>query len=234
MPPRHPTLWAVVPVKEIGRSKQRLSGALFADERERLVRAMLRDVLSALRDSPALADVLVITRDAEVEALAKECGAQVIAERGADDLNAALRQAAAHLVEVGAPGLLVVPADVPAVRPDDIAALAGEHDGRRAVTLVADRRGVGTNALAASPPNVCPFLFGEDSFERHLHAARAAGIVPRVLETHGLRYDVDTESDLDEIARQSPGSETSELLRRFGRVVAPRRSNEITATEEHC
>src|SRR6185436_7597043 len=88
MPPRHPTLWAVVPVKEIARSKQRLSGALFQDERERLVRAMLRDVLGALRASSGLADVLVITRDAEVGALAKECGAQVLAERGADDLNA--------------------------------------------------------------------------------------------------------------------------------------------------
>jgi 2-phospho-L-lactate guanylyltransferase len=223
-----------VPVKEIARSKQRLSGALFQDERERLVRAMLRDVLYALRASSDLADVLVITRDAEVGALAKDCGAQVLAERGAGDLNAALRQAASHLVEMGAPGLLVVPADVPAVRADEIGALAEEHGRGRAVTLVADRRGVGTNALAASPPDVCPFLFGEDSFTRHLEAARAAGIEPKVLEARGLRYDVDVESDLDEIAVQSPGSETSDLLRRFGRVVAPRRGNEITATEERC
>jgi 2-phospho-L-lactate/phosphoenolpyruvate guanylyltransferase len=234
MPPRHPNLWAVVPVKEIARSKQRLSGALFADERERLVRAMLRDVLSALRGSTSLGDVLVITLDAEVGAIARECGAQVLAERGGGDLNAALRQAAIHLVGAGAPGLLVVPADVPAVRPEDIAALAAQHGAGRAVTLVPDRRGVGTNALAASPPDVCQFLFGEDSFERHLQAARDIGIEPRVIETHGLRYDVDTESDLDEIAMQCPGSETSELLRRFGRVVAPRRANEIVASEERC
>ena len=113
------------------RSKQRLSGALFQDERERLVRAMLRDVLGALRASSGLADVLVITRDAEVGALAKECGAQVLAERGDDDLNAALRQAAAHLVEAGAPGLLVVPADVPAVTPAELSALADEHGAGR-------------------------------------------------------------------------------------------------------
>ena len=66
-----------------------------------------------------------------------------------------------------------------------------------------------------------------------MEAARAAGIEPKVLETGGLRYDVDVESDLDEIAMQSPGTVTSDLLRRFGRVVAPRRSNEITAPEEH-
>jgi 2-phospho-L-lactate guanylyltransferase len=234
MPPRHPTLWAVVPVKEIARSKQRLSGALFQDERERLVRAMLRDVLSALRASSGLADVLVITRDAEVGALAKENGAQVLAERGADDLNAALRQAAAHLVEVGAPGLLVVPADVPAVTPGELSALAEEHGSGRAVTLVADRRRLGTNALAASPPDLCPFLFGEESFERHMQAARNAGVEPKTMYVHGLRYDVDVESDLDEIARQCPGAETSDLLRRFGRVVAPRRGNEIAAAEERC
>jgi 2-phospho-L-lactate guanylyltransferase len=232
MPPRHPTLWAVVPVKEIARSKQRLSGALFQDERERLVRAMLRDVLGALRGSSGLADVLVITRDAEVGALAKECGAQVLAERGGDDLNAALRQAAAHLVEVGAPGLLVVPADVPAVTAAELSALAEEHGAGRAITLVADRRGIGTNALAASPPDVCPFLFGEESFERHVQAARSAGIEPKVMDARGLRYDVDVENDLDEIAMQSPGPETSDLLRRFGRVVAPARQNELAPTEE--
>ena len=232
MPPRHPTLWAVVPVKEIARSKQRLSAALFQDERERLVRAMLRDVLCALRASSGLADVLVITRDAEVGDLAKECGAQVLAERGTGDLNAALRQAAAHLIAVGAPGLLVVPADVPAVRPDEIAHLASEHGTGRAITVVADRRGVGTNALAASPPDLCPFLFGEGSFERHVAAARAAGVEPKVLDAHGLRWDVDVENDLDEIAMQSPGPETSDLLRQFGRVVAPARRNQLAASEE--
>ena len=232
MPPRHPTLWAVVPVKEISRSKQRLSGALFQDEREQLVRAMLRDVLSALRSSPALGDVMVITCDAEAGAIARESGAQVIAERATGDLNAALRQAAAHLVEAGAPGLLVVPADVPAVRSEDILALADQHGTGRAVTLVADRRGIGTNALAATPANVCPFLFGDDSFARHIQAARDAGIEPKVIETRGLRYDVDIESDLDEIAMQCPGTETTDLLRQFGRVVAPRRGNELAATEE--
>lgn len=232
MSARQASLWAVVPVKEISRSKQRLNAALFSDERERLVRAMLRDVLCALRAASGLADVLVITRDAEVGALAKECGAQVLAERGAGDLNAALRQAAAHLNAAGAPGLLVVPADIPAVRPHDISRLAEEHGSSRAITLVADRRGVGTNALAASPPDVCPFLFGDESFERHIAAAREAGIEPRIFEARSLRFDVDVESDLDEIAMQSPGPETSDLLRRFGRVVAPARGNELARSEE--
>ena len=232
MTERNASLWAVVPVKEIARSKQRLNAALFSDERERLVRAMLRDVLIALRSATGLGDVLVITRDAEVGALARDCGAQVLAERGAGDLNAALRQAAAHLVAAGAPGLLVVPADVPAVRAADIADITREHGKSPAVTLVPDRRGVGTNAMAASPPNACPFLFGEESFSRHLEAARAAGIEPTVVHAHGLRYDVDIENDLDEIAMQSPGPETSDLLRRFGRVVAPARRNEIASSEE--
>ena len=232
MTERRASLWAVVPVKEIGRSKQRLSSALFSDERERLVRAMLRDVLCALRAASGLADVLVVTRDADVGALAREIGAEVLAERGPGDLNAALRQAAAHLIAAGAPGLLVVPADVPAVRSDEISELAREHGASPAITLVSDRRGVGTNALAASPPDLCPFLFGEESFERHLAAARAAGVEPKVLDSHGLRWDVDVENDLDAIAMQSPGPETSDLLRRFGRVVAPARQNELAASEE--
>ena len=48
-----------------------------------------------------------------------------------------------------------------------------------------------------------------------------------MIDARGLRYDVDVENDLDEIAMQSPGPETSDLLRRFGRVVAPARQNEL-------
>ena len=126
----------------------------------------------------------------------------------------------------------MVPADVPAVTAGELSALAEEHGAGRAITLVADRRGVGTNALAATPPDLCPFLFGEESFERHLQAARNAGVEPKVMDVRGLRYDVDVENDLDEIAMQSPGPETSDLLRRFGRVVAPARQNELAPSEE--
>ncbi len=217
-----PSLWAVVPVKELWRSKQRLNDVLFADERERLVRTMLHDVLDALMSAGVLVDVLVVTRDATLGEFARARGAEILAEEEGGDLNAALAHAADHLSEMGAPGMLVVPGDVPALTTDEVRELAQAHGPSPAVTLVADRHGQGTNALAASPPDICPFLFGEGSFDKHLAAAAEVGAELQVLDLPGLRHDVDTETDLDDLAYMAPGLETGELLRSLGRVVVPR------------
>ncbi|MDX1384859.1 MAG: NTP transferase domain-containing protein, partial [Thermoanaerobaculia bacterium] len=136
------SLWAVVPAKEIWRSKQRLSEALFADERERLVRAMLQDVLRVLVASP-VTDVVVVTRDGELGDFAREWGAEIVAEEGRG-LNAALGTVAAHLTRVGAGGILIVPGDVPAVSEREIATLVEAHGEAPAVTIVPDRRRRGT------------------------------------------------------------------------------------------
>ena len=42
-------LWALVPLKRLARSKQRLGAVLDAEERKGLVLAMARDVLTVLR-----------------------------------------------------------------------------------------------------------------------------------------------------------------------------------------
>ena len=220
MPLSRSSLWAVVPVKEIWHSKQRLSDVLFADERERLVRAMLRDVLNVLMAAP-VADVIVVTRDGGLGDFAREWGAEIVAEEEEGDLNAALAIAAAHLVRTGAGGMLVVPGDVPAVTVTEIATLVESHGTAPAVTIVPDRRGQGTNALAASPPDLLPFLFGEGSFDRHVAAAQTLGLDARVLELGGLQIDIDVEADLDDLAQRVPGAATADVLRSLGRVVAP-------------
>ena len=44
-----PALWVLVPLKNLGRAKERLSGALAALARRELVEAMARDVIEALQ-----------------------------------------------------------------------------------------------------------------------------------------------------------------------------------------
>ena len=44
-------VWVAVPLKRMDRGKERLSDLLSANERRRLVEAMARDVLQALRPS---------------------------------------------------------------------------------------------------------------------------------------------------------------------------------------
>ena len=81
-------MWAVVPVKRFDLAKGRLADSLHADERRRLARAMLEDVLEALTNTAEVDRVLVVTREPEVATLATSAGADTIAETG-EGLNAA-------------------------------------------------------------------------------------------------------------------------------------------------
>ena len=54
---------AILPVKSFASAKQRLAGALGAEARQALARAMFTDVLGALGRVPELDEVVVVTAD---------------------------------------------------------------------------------------------------------------------------------------------------------------------------
>jgi 2-phospho-L-lactate/phosphoenolpyruvate guanylyltransferase len=189
-------LWVVMPVKDLPDAKQRLASILNAKEREELFRAMLQDVLSALVASAELAGILLITRDPEARRLAKHYGARVLLEEENRGHTAASSLGARTLAREGIPGMVQLPADIPLVTPDDIAALLHAHGEAPAVTLAPSRDERGSNAVACSPPDLLPLRFGDDSFLPHVLRARALGIEPQIVRRPGLALDVDTPDDL--------------------------------------
>jgi 2-phospho-L-lactate guanylyltransferase len=186
----------VVPVKNMGKAKQRLAGVLGARERRALFGAMLEDVLGALAASDGLAGILTVTRDPEARRLAARYGARVLVEAENRGHTCAVSLAAHALAQEGALGMLQLPADIPLVRPEHVAALLQAHGPAPAVTLAPSRDRRGSNAVACSPPDLLPLRFGADSFLPHLQRARALGIQPQILARPGLALDVDTPDDL--------------------------------------
>jgi 2-phospho-L-lactate guanylyltransferase len=175
---------ALLPVKAIGEAKQRLAAVLPAPLRARLALAMAEDVLAALAATPGLAGVAVVTVDAGAAALA------------------AVVAGARRLAAEGATGVLALPLDVPCVTPAEIAAVLAAHGPAPAFTIVPSHDRMGSNAVLASPPGCVKLRFGEDSFGPHLAAARAAGLVPRIVEAPGLALDIDTRADLAALLRR--------------------------------
>jgi coenzyme F420-0:L-glutamate ligase/coenzyme F420-1:gamma-L-glutamate ligase len=94
--------------------------------------------------------------------------------------------------------LLVFPADLPLLRAPDVEAILEEAEGAEGpvVVISPDTRGTGTNALLLRPPDALPFLFGPNSFQAHLNAAREREIPVRVCERAHLAFDIDTADDL--------------------------------------
>jgi 2-phospho-L-lactate guanylyltransferase len=185
-----------MPVKDLPAAKQRLAGVLCAKERHALFRAILQDVLGALAASTGLAGILLVTRDPEARRLATRYGARVLLEEGNRGHTAATSLGARTLAQEGVAGMLQVPADIPLVTPEDIAALLRAHGEAPAVTLSPSRDERGTNAVACSPADVMPLRFGGDSFSGHLRRAREQGIEPQIVRRPGLALDLDTPDDL--------------------------------------
>ncbi|MCM0678273.1 2-phospho-L-lactate guanylyltransferase, partial [Micromonospora phytophila] len=86
-----PRWTVVVPVKPLAAAKSRLRGALPAVPHEVLALALAADTVRAVRACPAVAEVLVVTDDDRVAAVARRAGARVLPDAPDAGLNAAFR-----------------------------------------------------------------------------------------------------------------------------------------------
>jgi 2-phospho-L-lactate/phosphoenolpyruvate guanylyltransferase len=128
--------------------------------------------------------------------LAARYGARVLVEQENLGHTAASSLGARTLAQERVGGMAQVPADLPLLSPDDIAALLRVHGQAPAVTLSPARDERGTNALVCSPPDLLPLRFGADSFFPHVRCARSLGIEPQIVGRPGLALDIDTPDDL--------------------------------------
>ena len=145
------TVWAIVPVKPLRRGKSRLAEVLSQEERTDLNRRLLSHTLDTLTAIPEIEHVLVISRDQSALALARDHGARTVQENGAPQLNVALARATIVAKNYATRGVLVVPADLPLITPEDVRAMIDRAQAAPVVVVAPDRKRTGTNALLVCP-----------------------------------------------------------------------------------
>lgn len=209
------TTWAIIPVKPLRYGKSRLADILSPDERAELTTQMLHHMLQTLEEVPEIYRTLVISRDPSALKLARQYGAFTYGEGDKQDLNLALTRAAQIAAARDASGLLILPADLPLVTPEDVRMMLagvtptfspvrktsqggnghlGYHLSRN-VAICPDKNEDGTNALYVSPPVGFRFNYGAGSFQRHMREAERLGIPVRIVHAPGLKFDLDTKQD---------------------------------------
>jgi 2-phospho-L-lactate guanylyltransferase len=189
----------IVPVKSLARAKSRLARFLSQSQRETLVLDMLSHVLYVLQTSDQVEQIAVVSADKRVLEQAKIWGAKPVREEQPGH-NPALHAAALRALSEGATALLTISADLPLLTKADIHAMI-EQAAQFDVVLAPSRDGSGTNALLARPPLAIPYLFGVNSLERHLRAARHRGLRSVLYQSCGLALDIDTIEDVQELSR---------------------------------
>jgi 2-phospho-L-lactate guanylyltransferase len=195
------TLWAIVPVKPLRRGKSRLSGMLTEDERTVLNQDLLEHTLKILTGLKELEQVLVVSRDPHALTIARNHGAKTVLEDGQPHLNTALARATVMAQVHSIRGILVLPADLPLLTPDDVLALIDRAAKPPVVVIAPDRHGKGTNALLMVPAGQIEYDFGEGSFQRHCERAKNSGARLEIVELPSLGLDLDLPEDLQLIRK---------------------------------
>jgi FO synthase len=199
-------LCALVPVKSLARSKQRLKDCL-GEDRGNLTIAMLLDVLAALNSSLHVAQVVVVTADPRVAGIAADLGAVVLDEVGSNGQSSgmieAIEQGVAFIRRSGWPRVAIFPADIPL--------LTGPELDRLLLELLEERRAKGAEIVAIGPAKdsggtnlLCfdtrlslPLKYGPGSCDLHVESALAVGCQPLLLHAPALSLDIDEQEDLE-------------------------------------
>ncbi len=190
------TFWAIVPVKPLQRGKSRLAEVLTQEERLDLNRRLLAHTMDTLTAIPDIEHILVVSRDQAALSLAREYGARTVQEHGAPQLNIALARATIVARTYATRGVLILPADLPLITPEDVQTLLSRAVDPPVVVIAPDRHRQGTNALLVCPAGVIEYEFGPGSFERHCASARQAGAHLEICELPSLALDMDLPEDL--------------------------------------
>ncbi|HET6446002.1 MAG TPA: 2-phospho-L-lactate guanylyltransferase [candidate division Zixibacteria bacterium] len=201
-------IWAIIPVKPLFDSKSRLAQVLSPEERADLTSRILESTVQVLNDVDDIDRILVVSRDSKALKIARNGGALTYSETDKQGLNSALTRATQIAATQKADCVLIIPADLPFVSAEDVqemikqategVVVGGNGDNgpqHRAMAICGDHNRDGSNALFVCPPTGFTFQYGPDSFNLHIEEASRLGMTARIVETPGIRFDVDTEED---------------------------------------
>jgi len=191
----------IVPLKAIKKSKTRLS-RLRLEDRAKLTRAMLRNVLVALGKARGISDVTVVSGDRTVSRIARRYGAKFLWEGRRPGLNEAVKLAIAKLEQGETGAAMIIHADLPFLTSQDIDRFVTRSKDCQ-IAIVPCKNGTGTNALLLRPPNAIPPVFGEGSYKMHVSLAKKTGVQWKVLRIRGIQFDVDDLRDLRVMMRNN-------------------------------
>jgi len=216
--------WTVLlPVKVLAQAKSRLA-QLAGERRHELALALASDTVSAVVACQEVARVIVVTSDPVAGSRLTALGAHVIPEPSAgardeaarptpDGSQRPLNVALLHGAAVAAArwpgtGLAALTADLPALRPAELAVALRAAAVAAGPAFVPDAAGLGTTLYAVAPGREFTPMYGGASRARHA----AGGAFELALDgIAGLRQDVDTPDDLRAAVALGVGPRTAEV-----------------------
>jgi len=190
------SLWAIIPIKPLRRGKSRLSGVLTEQEREDLNHNLLIQSINCLKQVVKIDQIVVVSHDPAALSFSREYGVRTIQENRNTNINNALRKATHAAIAFSASSVLVIPADLPFMIPEDLTGLISKSMSFPEIIISPDRKMYGTNALFIKPPGILDYDFGQWSFKKHIEQAERKKIRVEIYNNERLGFDLDLPEDL--------------------------------------
>ncbi len=198
----------IIPVKA-SEPKSRLAPILSEAARRRLTLVTLSDVLKAVRSVTDGTETFVVSSDLNVLKEAAAAGVNLLGEKEDAGVNAAVTLGMEMTGD--AERWLVVPSDVPFIRPEDVKSVLGIGEGGR-VVLAPSKELDGTNLLLVSKDSRISLAYDEDSFWGHLKDAARRGLRVAVYAQMTVMLDIDSPQDLEAALKMNVSNETTKFL----------------------
>ncbi|MDR0913288.1 MAG: 2-phospho-L-lactate guanylyltransferase [Methanobrevibacter sp.] len=199
-------IYAIIPISQFKNAKTRLSPFLSIDEREELLKAMLKDVVGALKKH--IENILIISYDDEVIDYANSLGVETLKENENSNLNLGITQAMEYLKNK-TKKVIIMPSDIPLINKTNLKSLIAQSNQQN--FIIVPSRGGGTNTLIIKPLAI-EMCFGDYSFFKHLKNANENGLNPIIYDSFFISLDVNITEDLGEILLHGEGSNTKRYL----------------------
>ncbi|MBX3510150.1 MAG: 2-phospho-L-lactate guanylyltransferase [Hyphomonadaceae bacterium] len=183
----------VIPFRGLGLGKSRLRASMPGEAVDRLMLAMLANVVRAIGEAQPGAPLIIVAQSAAGIAAPRSR----IIERSLS-LNDAVEFARGCFADQGVRRVAAFSSDLPLLRAQEVSALLlAEAD----VAVAPDVGGQGTNALVF-PASAQGFAcFGAGSARVHRERAAQLGLTACSVSTPGLAQDVDTIADINGAVR---------------------------------
>ncbi|MCL2157056.1 MAG: 2-phospho-L-lactate guanylyltransferase [Methanobrevibacter sp.] len=200
-------IYGIIPVSKISNAKTRLSPFLNLKERENLLKAMLKDVTSALKHS--VDEVIIISADKDVLEFAGTLNVLTLVENEGLNLNTAINQAM-DWCRAKTKKVIIIPSDIPLIAKTNLDTLI--NSAKALDFIIVPSKGGGTNGLAIKPLSLA-MKFGDFSFKNHVKEAVTKKFEPVIYDSFYMSLDVNTTEDLGEIMIHGSNTETQSYLK---------------------
>lgn len=213
-------IYAIIPVSKFKNAKTRLSPFLSEEEREKLLKVMLRDVTDSLKKY--VDKIFIISNDDDVLSYAKSLNLNIILENEKSNLNKALTQAMKYC-KGKTRKVLIAPSDVPLIGKTNVQMLIDAS--KNLEFIIVPSKGGGTNMIIMKPMAIRTKFEGF-SYTEHVNAAENKKLNPQVHDSFFMALDVNTAEDLGEMMIHGEKTHTRQYLKELKVKFEPYRGSE--------